>query len=55
MVYLGGRIRRIMLCVDGFIRACLYDPGQAGRGAYRDPAHNTNPNEYLYDAATYLA
>ena len=38
-----------------FFRARLYDPSQAGRDAYRDPAHNTNPNECLYNAATYLA
>lgn len=24
------------------LRACLYDPGQAGRDAYRDLARNTN-------------
>jgi hypothetical protein len=30
------------------LRACLYDPGQAGRDAYRDPAHNTNSKECLY-------
>jgi hypothetical protein len=37
------------------IRACLYDPGQAGRDAYRDPARNTNSKECLYDPATYPA
>jgi hypothetical protein len=37
------------------LRTCLCDPGQAGRDAYRDPAHNTNSNEYLYDPATYPA
>jgi hypothetical protein len=37
------------------LRACLYDPGHAGRDAYRDPVHNTNSNECLYDAATYHA
>ena len=37
------------------LRACLYDFGQARRDAYPGPAHNTNPNECLYDAATYLA
>ncbi len=36
-------------------RACLYDPGQVGRDAYRDPARNTNSNECLYDAANYPA
>ena len=36
------------------IRACLYDPGQAGRDAYRDPARNTNSKECLYDPATYI-
>jgi hypothetical protein len=28
---------------------------QAGRDAYRDPAHNTNSKECLYDTATYPA
>ena len=37
------------------LRACLYDPGQTGRDAYRDLAHNTNSNECLYDEVTYLA
>ena len=37
------------------LRACLYDPGQAGRDAYRDPAHNTNSKECLYVPATYPA
>ena len=37
------------------MRACLYDPGQAGRDAYQDPAHNTNSKECLYDPATYPA
>jgi hypothetical protein len=37
------------------LRACLYDPGQAGRDAYRDPARNTNSKECLYDPATYPA
>ena len=27
-----------------------YDPGQAGRDAYRDPAHNTNSKECLYES-----
>ena len=39
----------------GGVRACLYDPGQAGRDAYRGPARNTNSNECLYDAANYPA
>jgi hypothetical protein len=34
---------------------CLYDPSQAGRDAYRDPARNTNSKECLYDPATYPA
>ena len=38
-----------------FLRACLYDPGQAGRDAYRDPARNTNSKECLYDPVTYPA
>ncbi len=37
------------------LRACLYDPGQAVRDAYRDPARNTNSNECLYDTAIYPA
>ena len=37
------------------VRACLYDPGQAGRDAYRDPARNTNYKECLYDTVTYPA
>ena len=37
------------------LRACLYDPGQAGRDACRDPARNTNSKECLYDPATYPA
>ncbi len=37
------------------LRACLYDPGQAGRDAYRDAPRNTNSNECLYDAANYPA
>ena len=31
------------------------DSGQAGWDAYRDPAHNTNSKERLYDPATYPA
>ena len=37
------------------VRACLYDPGQAARDAYRDPARNTNSKECLYDTVTYPA
>ena len=36
-------------------RACLFDPGQVGRDAYRDPARNRNSKECLYDPATYPA
>ena len=31
------------------------DSDQAGWDAYRDPAHNTNSKERLYDPATYPA
>ncbi len=37
------------------VRACLYNPDQAGRDAYQDPARNTNSNECLNDAANYPA
>jgi hypothetical protein len=47
---------QIRLCLQTTtFRACLYDPGQAGRDAYRDPARNTNSEECLYDPATYPA
>jgi hypothetical protein len=41
--------------VSGAMQLSLYDPGQAGRDAYRDPARNTNSKECLYDPATYPA
>jgi hypothetical protein len=33
----------------------MINPSQAGRDANRDPAHNTNSNECLYDPSTYPA
>ena len=55
-VYTGITCKHLfILRFQVFLRACLYDPGQAGRDAYRDPARNTNSKECLYDPATYPA
>jgi hypothetical protein len=49
-------------CIIKIAKTCKYlvlsqglfnDSGQAGWDAYRDPAHNTNSKERLYDPATY--
>jgi hypothetical protein len=50
-------------CIIKIAGTCKYllsqglfnDFGQAGWDAYRDPAHNTNAKECLYDPATYPA
>ena len=49
---------KLLECVNIWIclRACfIYDPSQAVRDAYQDPAHNTNSKQCLYDPATYPA